>query len=584
MYRKISSILFILIPIFASAQNIEFRAETDAVNVVENGIFEVSYVLENADGSAFQQPNFSPFKVVAGPSRSMNTTIINGAMSKSMSFTYALQAGRPGKYTIPAAVIRVNGREIKSNALLVEVVRGSGQSGGGNDIVLPEGTDVFLAAEPDTTTLYPGQQVQLNYTLYSTLNVRNYSALSEDDYGKYYLRYVKDFNDRPRRVVFNGTQYQSQTLKSIALFPQQLGRDTIDPYVVRLGIGVNDPNNGFFFSMRTVPKNVQSRPVVFDVKPLPDSAPQHFTGAVGQYLMHVQIDKRQLSTDDALVVLLQVQGNGDARRWEAPELDHLKKDFEIYPPKTILDRSKDQNGVIINEKRFEYLLIPKTPSRKDVSLAFSYFDPETGEYRTLNSDTFQIQVIPGSGTGDLSEMLALHEEVEHQELRDIKKIESLSRHPVSFFGSIPYYLGFVVPMAGMFFLFLAKSKREEFAGKSSDEKRKLLASKKAKALLSESRKYMETGDASAFYEAVSIAITGYLAGKMKIPNSDLSRENMRRKMEEHGFPVETREKVMQIMEELNFALYSGRKDEADLKEFYQKAAGLFVHLESHFKE
>ena len=49
------------------------------------------YEEKNEKGGQFTNPRFSPFEVYSGPSRSQSTSIINGVMSSSLSYTYALR-------------------------------------------------------------------------------------------------------------------------------------------------------------------------------------------------------------------------------------------------------------------------------------------------------------------------------------------------------------------------------------------------------------------------------------------------------------------------------------------------------------
>ena len=77
---------------FLLAQEATFEAYADAKQVVLNSYFEVTFTLKNGDGSNFRAPSFDNFNVLSGPARSVSTTIINGAVSKELSYSYTLLA------------------------------------------------------------------------------------------------------------------------------------------------------------------------------------------------------------------------------------------------------------------------------------------------------------------------------------------------------------------------------------------------------------------------------------------------------------------------------------------------------------
>lgn len=580
---RIYFLYIILIWTFPVAgQNVSFKAVTDARSLVENSVFEVSYTLENADGTDFRAPVFKEFNLVAGPSTSVSTTIINGKMSRSQSFTFVLRAPREGTFTIEPASIVVKGKRINSNSLTIEVVKGSSLDRKGNTMEMPGDEDVFVRAEPDTTVVYPGQQVLLNYVLYSRINVRNYNNLQEDPYENFYVRYVKDFNQRGSRVVIKGIQYQSQVLKSIALYPQQTGADTIIPFVARLGIGVDDPRNGLFFSMRTVPKTVRSAPFVIHIKPLPGNAPPSFTGAVGKYQMRANIDKASITTDEALVLSVLIRGTGDARRWEAPVTSSLEKDFQVYEPRIISDRSVDQSGVIMNEKRFEYRLIPQRTGRMNITLPFSFFDPDSSKYITLHPGNFIVHVSQGErNAGDLT--IAGEFAESKDTLRGLKPVNAMQSGRGDFFLTTPYVAGFVVPVLGLFFLVILKRREKAFDDKSPEEKRRILAAKRARKILAEAETCMGRGDARGFYAAISRSVIGYIAVRLNIHHADITRSNLKKNMEHSGLPGDLVDKVMEKVRIADQALYAGMSGASDMQVFYEEMKSLFIDLESRLE-
>ena len=561
------------------SQSVRFTASTNMKSVSTDIGFQLEFKLENADGTNFTPPDFAGLNVISGPSRSMSTMIVNGRMSKSMTYTYIVQAKREGKLRIGPASISVNGRKMESNALTLDVVRGQPQGSGAITGEVPADQDVFMRAEVDTNIAYPGQQIRLDYVLYSRINVRNYNVLSEDNYDTYYMRHLANFLNRAERVMINGEQYSRQVLRSMALFPQQTGTDTIQPLSARLGIGVDDPNNWLSFGMRTVPKMVSTDAVPIEVRPLPGGAPKGFDGAVGQYTIDGNIDKNQLTTDDALVLTVTISGNGDARRWSPPDGSSLSENFEVYEPRVIDDDSQDMRGGIFNRKRIEYRLIPKVTGRMDVRLPFTFFNPDSAKFETIYTRSFTIAVKQGTRKPNADAIASDFSETP-QELQPLKKPATVSKGQSRFFLSIPYFLLLLLPLPGLGYLLARRQRERAFDRQSPEEKRRARAAEEARKVLSSAGEALDNGDARTFYMAVSRAVIGYIAVKLRIPHSEMTRANLESRMLDHGVDPSLVDRVMEKVRYTDQALYAGKGGADDMSDFYHAMVELFIELEA----
>lgn len=122
MNKRLTILILLILPVWITAQ-VSFEASTDARQVVLNSYFDVTFTLRNADGDNFTPPSFDDFTVLAGPSRSLSTTIMNGAaVSKELLFSYTLRPKRKGKFTIGSARMTVNGKTLRTQPLTVEIV------------------------------------------------------------------------------------------------------------------------------------------------------------------------------------------------------------------------------------------------------------------------------------------------------------------------------------------------------------------------------------------------------------------------------------------------------------------------------
>lgn len=556
MIRRIILLLIVLSSTVStvSGQQDTWEASTDATEILENGVFRLQFTLRNADGSQMKLPSLDAFEVLSGPSSESSISIINGKRTTFKIYSFTLMAKKKGKYTIDPASIVVGQRTLRTKPIVITVVEGKpGASVSGT--VIPSDEQVFIRAEMDTSVHYPGEQVILKYKLYTTVSIRNYRPVREDDYDDFIVRYVKNFGEGYSSKVIDGVQYRVQTLKSVALFPSKPGTYTIEPFIVNVGIGVKESSRrSFFFNTRSVPKTVKSEPLEVRVLPLPDPKPEGFTGAVGQFAIEAIPEKTQVTTDDALVLNVRLANNGDARRWSVPTLDYLSADFEVYEPNLKEDKSMDERGVIINRRSVQYLMIPREPGRKSFTVNLPYFNPDSARYVVLRSNPITVDVTKGAGVSGI--VSDIGKEEESASLNDIIAMRKTKKAaPVFVFSPLFFVLG-LVPIFYVFFVWRRKQADDAYAGLDPAERKRLEARNAAMKHL-ESAQAVIAEDSKKYYEELSDGLFTYISGKLSIPHSEISKERVRRTLVDSGLEQDTVDRTMSIVGECELALYAG---------------------------
>jgi len=559
-------------PFMAGAQdNPVFEARSDAKQIVLGGFFEVVFTLKYAAGDNFQPPVFSDFQVISGPNAIRSTSIVNGRVSREMGFAYTLAPKRIGKFTIGSATIRANGQTLRTQPLKVEIVKAKKSSE-------KDGAQVFLRAEANTEEAYPGQQILLDYKLYfKDKNIEASDIVLESDYQGFFARDIRRYDTRRAQEVINGQQYTVLTIKRVALFPQRIGQLSIDGMSMQLGVLEDAPaSNDFprlFFNRQLTRLAVSSEPVTISVKPLPDGAPELFSGAVGAYEMTTSLSRTELSTDDALSVRLAVRGNGDNKRIQLlPEM--FPKAFEVYEPKIVEEVTFDQDGQLMNETVFEYLLLPSTAGTFSIAPKLGVFDPLTNKYTMVQGRTFEVKVTQGKGI---------------QQPVEPDGFEALDPAGAADAGGVPwaYVKGLLwialgaVLIAGM--VFGKKYFRKLSEQRTATEMHSERAEKIAKSHLSTAHGHLQNGQSGAFYEEVSRALLGYACRKFNIPLAALNRENLQQKLQETALPPEQIAQFSQIVKTCDMALYAGMDNAAKMKETYEDAQAILVEMERVLK-
>ncbi|MEL6635989.1 MAG: BatD family protein [Bacteroidota bacterium] len=108
--------------VLVQAQEARFGVSVSIDSLLLGNYTRVEFKLENTTGRNFQAPDFTGFRVVSGPSQSMSTSIINGTMSQSLSYSYHLEALDVGNYYIEAATIETDAGLLQTDPTPVLVV------------------------------------------------------------------------------------------------------------------------------------------------------------------------------------------------------------------------------------------------------------------------------------------------------------------------------------------------------------------------------------------------------------------------------------------------------------------------------
>lgn len=410
---KILKSIFVFLIIIGSfklySQKMSFTAELHPGTVAVGESFELVYIIQNAEGKNFRAPNLNIFEILGGPNQSISTQSINGSWSQTISYSYILRASKPGNYHIPPAQINIGGRWVQSNPLTVEVKSQSSNSSNSTGTKLSTqdaSKDFFIKVVPSKQRTYIGEQVLVDFILYTRKSIQNIQPLSEVVCDKSFVQEIKTEDLRDAKdVVVGGQTFRSQVLKRIAVFPQEAGTITVHPFELQIDF-INDIRNSPFQSMfrpfDIISKKYSTKELTFQAASIPDPVPSDFTGAVGNFSLNLGISDIAVTTDDAISALLTIEGDGDIKRVISPRLN-FGNSFEVYDPKTKEETTSERNGRLYSKKVLEYLLIPKQAGKFTISPTASFFDPGQSKYQSKSFNQIELTVTKGNSIPKLNQ-------------------------------------------------------------------------------------------------------------------------------------------------------------------------------------
>lgn len=447
--------LFLL---FFSVKSVLLTAQTFSASINKNKVglneqFTLTYTLDDS-GDRFVAPNLSNFSVLAGPSTSSSTSIINGKVSKETSYTYRLRSKKVGAFTIYPAKIRVKGKELKSNTLSIQVLKSSPKATSNTSPEAIAKRNVFVQLELSNSNPYVGEQVIASYKLYFSQEVRSPELLETPTFtGFWHEEFDLGKNYPISETYIKGKKFQVALLKKLVLIPQHSGALSIAP--MELEVPVATPTNQRdFFGRRTsriVNIICSTGKRMLEVKALPkQNMPVGFSGAVGSFEFTTKLDRDSIQTNESANLSIRVSGSGNLRMIELPEFD-VPIDIEAYEPKYKENINLEKFG-LSGFKREEYLLIPRNKGVYKIgSVRFSYFNPSKKKYITVNSPSYTLKVKGASLANTTPVVLNSFTKEDVSFIgKDILYIKtSLTNTRTSkdyFFGSTDFYLILFIPL------------------------------------------------------------------------------------------------------------------------------------------
>lgn len=561
------------------AQNkIAFTASTDAKQVVEGSYFKVTFKLLNADGVSFKAPKFKNFRIVGGPMQGSQITYVNGRMTQSQSYAYELRALKKGKYTIGSASIKANGKQLKSKPIVLEVVKGNKktQAKGGEEAE----PSVYMKIVVNTDKAYVGQQIMADLKLFTTVAVSNYSVNQNPEFKGFFAKELDYFNSDAVREVIEGVQYTTKILKRFVLFPQKEGLLTIAPaqVIVEVG-GSSDP---FSVLARQGRRNrLETDPVELNIKALP-TPPAEFSGAIGQYKVESFINKDALTTDQSITLQIKISGNGDEKRILPPPLNLPTDAFELYEPKTSAS-TYEEDGQVLCQKLFNYLVVPKKPGQYELAPSFTYFDPDSNKYVVATPNIFNVSIGKGSGKGN-SDSNQDFTGTEERDVRFIKSSAALFQNGTSYLSAIWFWGMLIVPLLGLIGVSVYKRIEAKRGNIDLTLLKQQKADKVAQKRLKQANIHLKKDESRAFYDEIAQALWGYVSDKLTIPTSELSKENVKSQLLDLGVSETGIDQFLQLLSTCEISLFAGMDNSAAMDETYKNARTIIGAIESEIDD
>ncbi len=553
--------------------DITFDAKASKSKMLLNSTVEYEVNLRNASGSNFQAPNFKDFTVISGPGQLRGTSIINGATTTYLTYSWLLQPKKTGQVVIPPASVQAAGRPYKSNAVTIEVIAPDAGLGS----LAP---DNFLRVEFGDDTAYVGQQLLLNLRLYTTDNVVSRNIVAAPDLSNFLALNRRYYDERTQTVIENGKEYLVRTIDSKAIYPSKNGEIIIEPFRLLLGV-MRYRNPQSSFSRRYTERlPLQTDTARLFVKELPNPRPSNFSGGVGRFRLETNINKDSLSTDEAITLRMSIFGEGDINRITAM-LPVPKADWVIYDPVILQENLNESPSGVFGNKVLEYQIIPKRPGTYTLAPTLNYFDIDSNAYVNLAPLSYQIHVTQGSTTINYeeSEPNAAADSGQALQLMTTTKIGKLKDYTQTDISDQIFWGLLLLPLFLLAGFYWQDRKKKALENTDPLELARQKAIKLANKRLQLAKEAQQQQAPKAFYDAIEEAIMGYLKDKFQLQTSELNKKNIHQLLLNKGAAQTLADDYVRLLQQCELALYAQQDKAADLATTYEQAKSVILKTE-----
>lgn len=572
-------VFFLLLATIAKGQDadeVTFEMKLSKTKLGLNERLRVDFTM-NKDGDNFDPPNFNGFRVLMGPSQSISSSWINGVRSYSKTYSYTLAPTAKGKFRITQATIVIDGQIYKSLAENIEVTSAVDQPSDQMTADDVADENLHLVAEVSKSNPYLNEAITVVYKLYvsPTISVSNYQPLDNPTYNNFWSQDIKVTSLNAQNGTYNGKPYRYVVLKRVVLYPQKAGKLEIEPLSLDVTVDVPTNKRNFFGGAvyAQTNKTVSAGNRTINVKALPlKNQPSSFNGAVGEFDFTVKTSKNSLNASESLQATVEVTGKGNLKLFKLPELD-LPSSLEVYEPEfteEVRTNLSGMEGKVSNS----YTIVPAFRGKYPLpSIPFSFFNPKTETYTTLNSDELVVNVLEGPNNGAISGTTPSGTNKQtviaaNNQFNFIKLDANLSAAKADyFFKSNLFYILLLAPLLLIPIAILFRKKRDKISSDVVGNKVRR-ANKLAKKYLSRAKK--ELGNKESFYVALEKALHNYLKAKLKIETSEFSKDKISELLWKQQIEESTVAGFLDLLKNCEAARYSPFSN-VQMQEDYEKA-------------
>lgn len=500
------SLTLIILASFNVLAEITFQASIDRTELKENEKAILTVKISGGSPSDPEIENSADYDIRAvGNSSEME--IINGNITSSLSYSYAITPKRTGKITVKHIIFEIEGKKYSTNSIDLKVKKDEEKE---EKNLTKKNNMVFITAEVDNKKPYINEPITYTFRFYRKVRVGNNNVkLPEfkdfwvEDYpnttGKQ-VEYEK-FIDNDKYVITEVKKY---------LFPSKSGEISIPPAFFAVEVIYQDQDDfgfGFFSNNRTKVEKLKSEPIKIMVTDLPTNKPKNFSNIVGKNIsIATEVKQNSNNIGDSIDLDFRIKGKGnvfDFSKLELPESDSYK----VYKGKPV-QKLLEENNQRVAQKDIKFSIVPNQKGKITIpSVKISYFDTSEKTFKELSSKAITFNITGDEEKIDTKNNLNTNEKPDSIKIKpNFDVVEDLSFSKKLLYG----FMFFIPPLVPILFLNKDKLKRK----KKNIQNNELLL----KIASLENKDNLSTEELNEFYKL----LINYFESKTNLKITDLN--------------------------------------------------------------
>ncbi len=327
--------------------------------------------------------------------------LVNTSLSVSLTHTYLITPTRKGDLTIPAIEVNVGGKIYRTEPVKVQVLE-TGQTPAGTPAGEPAPPSALAEVELPSRPLYVGEAFAAEARLLVPQGV-GWRIERMPDFQTDAFTKTPFQQPQQSQQARNGQAYHFCGFRTV-MTAIKSGKVPLGPLTFNILMAApkkpnNNPSpfnqlfNGFPFDNQATA--LQERKVILEqqtieVRELPtEGKPASFRGAIGRFRFSTSTGQNSVKLGEPLNITIQVEGEGNFDRIEAPPMLNTEG-WRAYPPEATFAKSEETG--LRGVKTFRIAIVPEKAQSKTPVFEFAAFDPESGTYQTVKSASSDLVV------------------------------------------------------------------------------------------------------------------------------------------------------------------------------------------------
>jgi hypothetical protein len=487
----------------------------------------------------------------SGASKEQRISCINGKTDSFTTYSFQIAPQQTGTFKIGPFDYTAD-KETKTLQGELKVVATSG------DASQPQSWSEILFArlEPDRKSAYVQEPFGLTLSIYSRQGLQlagniNLQGMPETGLGELKWQEAQPNRIAISNVIYDVRQFHCRTRAVSSGGFEFKPSITVQVVIQNQNQRSNDPFFGSLFQRtETRPVDVEVEEATIEVKPLPEQGkPAGFSGAVGRFEFQVTAQPLKVQPGDPITLAMAISGDGNFDRVMIPAIP-ANGSFRLFGEPV---RKPEDNGV-----RFEQVISPRDATVTEIPpIAFSYFDTQSGQYRTLNSAPVPITVEASSN--NVAQVFAAKDsivlpppETPFATESDLQRIESQVKNLWQTVRPWLWAAPAALILTGILFFVRKFHKTRQ---NDTARVRRQKAPKAARKALRTAAHARNQGDVKAFCDALWYALADYFGHRLNLSPGDVTASTVLQALAGTGIDPKQVHALRTVFEQLEACRY-----------------------------